>query len=133
MKDYYWTHNDFIDKYAKDLTLKAQCAYHCLCRHANDKFWTNVGKKRIAKELGMNIRAAQRALQELEGVHLVTPYGELGGASGSARGRLLTPLRVHDSPPKELGTIKGIEIKKTKAEKDKEFYQSNGFYPPLGY
>ena len=126
MKEYprFWMEKVFALEKANKLTLKAQVVYMFLCFHADKNGFTSVGKKKIAKLSGMSILSAQRGLRELEGVSVVTPYGDNGGISGKGWGRLLIPLGDNACIPKELGIIKGI--KKSYKEEYKEKY---GFEP----
>ena len=118
----------FVDEIALELklTLKAQVAFMILSRHANRNGFTTVGKKRIARLSGMGISSAKRALQELEGGSLVTPYGKQEGVNENRRGRLLTPLRESQRPLKELGTIQRKGFVNNKEEEKKKYAEKYG-------
>lgn len=101
----FWIKDEFIDNYASKLSLKAQMVYICLCRHANSKGITNIGKNRIAEKLGISRNTVRTALQELERGQFLTPYSWKMGQNGIRGGRRIDPLMGQSEAPKELGII----------------------------
>lgn len=102
----FWIENEFIDEYARNLSIKAQCVYMCLKRHCNKKGETTIGVRGIAERLGINKSTACDALKELElSGFTVQRKNKLSGFSPYTVRNLRTDVSgstVH----KELGIIK---------------------------
>ena len=115
----FWIEDEFIDIYAKSLSLKAQAVYICLKRHCNRQGQTTIGIRGIAVKLGINKDTASNAIKELE----------LSGFVGQRKNKLsgFSPYTVLQFQTevsgsvghKELGIIKGMEKELTPEEREK--------------
>lgn len=62
----FWIEDEFIDTYAKTLSIKAQAVFMCYKRHCNGNGETTIGIRKIAELLGVNKETVSRAVKELE-------------------------------------------------------------------
>ncbi len=117
MSGRFWIEDEFIDKYAKNLSLKAQAVYICLKRHCNREGHAKIGIRKIAKELGISKNTCQKAIKELQLSQLVGQRINQLSLFGYYTVPPLGTELSHVVVQKELGTIKGIQKPLTDEEK----------------
>ena len=86
----FWIEDDFIRKYAKNLSIYAQMVYITLLCHANTDGITFIGYRKIANLIRINKNTAYKAFKELEATHWV---GRLPSKEGQP-----THFRIHTDP-----------------------------------
>jgi len=94
----FWVYDDFIRKYARYLSTKAQIIYIALCSHANTEAETFVGCRKLGEELSMSKNTANKAIKELEAYHLVVRLESKNGLPSQLR--VLT-VPYHDKQPSQ--------------------------------
>ncbi|MFC1663423.1 helix-turn-helix domain-containing protein [Patescibacteria group bacterium] len=111
MSGRFWIKNDFIRKYAKELSVYEQMVYVTLCCHANKEGHTIIGCRRIASNLGINKDTANKALNRLEVAGFI---GRLKGGKGRA-----SQIKVHTVPLEATKLSQAIRPK----DYNKELYK----------
>lgn len=101
----FWIDDEFIDNYAKSLSLKAQMVYVCLCRHANGEGKTTIGCRRIAKKLGISKNTVNEAIKELQVSQLLGRRVNAPSQSGYYTVPILGTHPSQSVGHKEVGSI----------------------------
>lgn len=114
----FWMQDEFIRKYAKNLSVHAQMVFVCLSSHADKKCETFIGYRKIAIELSMDKNTVCKKIRELEA------YGSIRrlrkGKNGQASALKIYPVPCAHTLPSELaGHKEGEEFKDGRQEKYK--------------